>query len=400
MIYIAIFVYLIVLAFLYDFCGYRKRRKLHLLISLCMLVLVAGLRYRIGSDTVVYMDDFKYYPVLSGLQWNDFTDTRHDPLWILLNVCCKTLCNDFTIVQCVVSLVHISLMTKFWKKVCPSFLFSVLLFYYMFEYLKMNMEVMREAIALPLVLIALLALSERRGWKAVLLVITAAMFHRWSAVVFVLFWCFYRLFTFSRSVAMCIVTFFMLMAVAERNWIYSLTENLTQFDSPYTRSIAFYSTTEKYMMQDLNWKGILSLFGSAVAYLLMNASCRGDYGKYLRIDVRIFESVILFSIILINLKYSFQIFYRFYDYFQTFTSLLAIIWFARLTNKTYAYRKRLVLYVFCMVIPVFYTVKSLTVYFADNPTDSKRLSIYYPYYSVLDPKEDRKREFSIFNYKE
>lgn len=399
MIYVAILAYLIVLAFLYDFCGYRKRRGLHLLFSLTVLVLVAGLRYRVGSDTVMYMDDFKNYPVLSGLRWDDFADVRYDPGWVLLNVCCKTLCNDFTIVQCVVSLIHICLWQKFVKKVCPSFFFSALLFYYMFEYLKMNMEVMREALALPLILFALLALSERRGWKTVLLVIIAAMFHKWSAVVFILFWGFYRLFTFSRPIAMCVVTFIMLMTVVQRDWIYSLVESPVQLDSPYARELAFYSTTERYMMRDLNWKGILSVCGSVVAYLLMNVSCRGDYGKYLRIDARIFESVILFSVVLICLKYSFMIFSRFYDYFQTFTSLLAIIWFARLTAKTYAYRERLVLYAFCMVIPVFFAYKfSFNTRFDLNP-EKKNVIRYYPYYSVLNPKEDREREFSIHNYR-
>ena len=62
MIYIVLFIYYVFLALLYDVGRYRRYRRLHFFVSLALMILVSGLRYRVGSDTVVYMDDFKYYP--------------------------------------------------------------------------------------------------------------------------------------------------------------------------------------------------------------------------------------------------------------------------------------------------------------------------------------------------
>ena len=123
MIYIVLFIYYVFLALLYDVGRYRRYRRLHFFVSLALMILVSGLRYRVGSDTVVYMDDFKYYPDLFHLRWNDFSDVRYEPFWILLNVCCKTLCNDFFLVQCVISMIHIVIWGKFVKKFVLHFVF-------------------------------------------------------------------------------------------------------------------------------------------------------------------------------------------------------------------------------------------------------------------------------------
>ena len=55
MIYIVLFIYYVFLALLYDVGRYRRYRRLHFFVSLALMILVSGLRYRVGSDTVVYM---------------------------------------------------------------------------------------------------------------------------------------------------------------------------------------------------------------------------------------------------------------------------------------------------------------------------------------------------------
>ena len=397
MIYIVLFIYYVFLALLYDVGRYRRYRRLHFFVSLALMILVSGLRYRVGSDTVVYMDDFKYYPDLFHLRWNDFSDVRYEPFWILLNVCCKTLCNDFFLVQCVISMIHIVIWGKFVKKVCPTLCFSMVLFYYMFEYTKQNMEVMREAVALAFFLLAILALNERKTWKVVLYVITAFLFHKFSLVVFGLFYGFYLVYSLKKIYVLPIITFFIVMPIIQRDWIYIVIGNILSVDTVYTKEIMFYATSDTYTMTEYNWKGILSIFLLMFIYIFMNLKCRREYGSYVQLNEKLFESAIFFSILLISLKYSFMIVFRLYDYFQTFTSLLIIIMFIK-SVRCYSLNKRFLLYFLFLSVPSFFTIKRYQAEFDLNPNVASYLR-YYPYNSVLNPKKDRDRELLIFNYK-
>lgn len=397
MIYIFLFIYYVCLALLYDIGKYRKHRKLHFFVSLVLMLLVSGLRYRIGSDTVVYIYDFKYYPNLFHLSWADFTEVRYDPLWVLLNVCCKTVYNDFCLVQCVVSAIHISIWGKFVKKVFPTLRFSMVLFYYMFEYIRQNMEVMREAVALAFFLLAILALNERKPWRIVLYVTIAFFFHKYSLVVFVLFYGFYKIFSLKKIYTLPIIIFFIVMPIVQRDWIYVIIGNLLSLDTIYTKEVMSYASSDTYTLVEYNWKGVFSIFLLMVIYIFMNMKCRREYGSYIKLNENIFESAVYFSVLLISLKYSFMIVFRLYDYFQIFTSALIIIMFMRLVNH-YSLKNKLLLYMVFLLIPVFFTIRRYQAPFSGNPDAASYLR-YYPYSSVFNPKEDRDRELFIFNYK-
>lgn len=398
MIYIVLFIYYVCLALLYDVGRYRKYWKLHFFVSLALMVLVSGLRYRIGSDTVVYMDDFKHYPDLFHLTWDDFAEVRYDPLWVLLNVCCKTFCGEFFLVQCVVSVIHISIWGKFVRKVCPTLSFSMVLFYYMFEYVRQNMELMREAVAFALFLLAILALNERKSWKVVLWVSLAFLFHKYSLIVFVLFYGFYKLFTLNKKYVFLVIAFFIIMPIVQRDWVYSLIGNLLSMDTIYTTEVLHYAASETYTLREYNWKGVVfGVFSLMAIYIFMNLKCRREYASFLRLDSKLFESTVYFSTILIGLKYSFMIIFRLYDYFQTFTSLLIIIFFMSVCGRFPA-RNRFLLYIVCLSIPVYFTIRRFQAPFELNPNAASYIR-YYPYSSVLDPKQDRNRELLIFNYK-
>ena len=398
MIYIVLFIYYVFLALLYDVGRYRRYRRLHFFVSLALMILVSGLRYRVGSDTVVYMDDFKYYPDLFHLRWNDFSDVRYEPFWILLNVCCKTLCNDFFLVQCVISMIHIVIWGKFVKKVCPTLCFSMVLFYYMFEFTKQNMEVMREAVALAFFLLAILALDERKTWKVMLYVITAFLFHKFSLVVFGLFFGFYLVYSLKKIYVLPVIAFFIIMPIVQRDWIYTIIENILSLDTIFTKGLIFYATSDQYTMIEYNWKGVLVTFLAIYIYIFMVIRCKHIFSEYIKISNNIFESTIYFSAILISVKFSFMIFYRLYDYFQSFTSLLVIICFMECVKKMDV-KQRIVLCFFSLLIPVYFCYKSYAVPFANNPNATQRYMIYYPYSSVFYPKEDLRRELLIFNYK-
>ena len=92
----------------------------------------------------------------------------------------------------------------------------------MFEYTKQNMEVMREAVALAFFLLAILALDERKTWKVMLYVITAFLFHKFSLVVFGLFFGFYLVYSLKKIYVLPVIAFFIIMPIVQRDWIIQL----------------------------------------------------------------------------------------------------------------------------------------------------------------------------------
>lgn len=58
MIYLIVFIYLLYLSVRYDILGREDYRWTHYRIAVTLLILVAGLRWRVGSDTVSYASDF------------------------------------------------------------------------------------------------------------------------------------------------------------------------------------------------------------------------------------------------------------------------------------------------------------------------------------------------------
>ena len=112
------------------FLGREDYRWTHYRIAVTLLILVAGLRWRVGSDTVSYASDFYFSHDLFHLEWSDFESVMKMPLWVLLQATCKTIWNDFLLFQFVVAAFGIGMIAYFIKKVCPSMLFHTSLFFH------------------------------------------------------------------------------------------------------------------------------------------------------------------------------------------------------------------------------------------------------------------------------
>src|SRR5690606_2232463 len=104
---------------------------------------------------------FQYYPTLQELDFKSFDE---EPLWLILNAICKTIYDDFVLVQLVQS--AIVNITVFWfiNKYSPKPFLAILL-YYVFQWWNFNFEVMREAIVVSFYLYALDALLSKKGLK-------------------------------------------------------------------------------------------------------------------------------------------------------------------------------------------------------------------------------------------
>ena len=66
-----------------------------------VLFLLMGLRFRVGGDSLRYELYYSYHPNLNELfaEGGWLTNEGFQPLWVLLQATCKSISDDFVIVQ-------------------------------------------------------------------------------------------------------------------------------------------------------------------------------------------------------------------------------------------------------------------------------------------------------------
>lgn len=97
MIYIVILIYLLLLMFLHDYKDYKRNKSFWYYVTLYIFILLTGLRYRIGSDTLAYEVAFNNVPKLSSLTYSYLMDI-----------------SDFEIGYTVLMSVSKTIFDKFW----------------------------------------------------------------------------------------------------------------------------------------------------------------------------------------------------------------------------------------------------------------------------------------------
>lgn len=185
MLYLVIALYLAFLSFHYDFGRppTRNFRELHRWLTLLVLVLVSGLRYRLSLDTVSYMHQFESDVIpVQELTLNYFFSARYQPVWVLLNSICKTF-DSFVMLQTIVAWIFNYCIFYFFKNVTNKF-FTAILLYYLTSYFYFNMDIMRESIAVAFFLIAMLQYAKNRLMLCLFWIFMAAMCHQYAMILF------------------------------------------------------------------------------------------------------------------------------------------------------------------------------------------------------------------------
>lgn len=400
MIYIVIFIYLFVLAFYYDVLGYRKYYNLHFVVSLCVLIFVSGLRYRLGADTVIYMLYYNHYchDIFHLTHWDLSGGIyEYELLWVILNSIFKTFTDDFWPVQLIVSTIHISAWGYFVKKVCPNYCFLMLVFFFFFEWFHMDFVLMREAVALGMFLLAILSLSNKRYFRMLFYVAIAFFFHKFSILIFGTFFLYYKLFSRDIRIGYAIVLLLMILGIVYEGWFWEIVGRVIGVDSMYAQRISAYMNSEYYGSAGMNWKGRLVLYASIVFYLYALRRMRNEISVYIRLDRRIFETAIILAAIVLTIKDSIVIFYRVYDYFHTFTSMISIVFLMKIANKKFFLKYKIVWFMVFMFVPMRFFYSSYIKAPWGGHGDVKRITEFVPYSSVLSPEKDAVREKKILN---
>lgn len=178
--YLLVFLLILYLTIVYDI-GKRKRGKTMWQWTLVFaLIIMAGLRYHVGSDTIGYEETFKETPELGKLRIEGLLS---QPLWMLSLSFCKSVFGSFVSFQFYHAIFLNLLLFRFLRKT-TSYIFSSLLVIFVVVWWNLSFEVLRESLCIAIYLNAVLFLRERRYFMYLLLGIIMVGFH-WFAFAIV-----------------------------------------------------------------------------------------------------------------------------------------------------------------------------------------------------------------------
>lgn len=175
-VYIIIVLFLCFFSYRYDFRGEQKGFAAAWYLSFAMIVLLSGLRYMVGSDTIVYMEEFPYMPDVRGLASFDFSGSRYDILWICFCAICKSISPSFFFMQFVLAVI-INAIVFWYLRTHTQYNFLSILFYFLLAFLYFNTEILRESLAVGVSLIALNSYYNKKWVHYYIYVLLAALFH-------------------------------------------------------------------------------------------------------------------------------------------------------------------------------------------------------------------------------
>ena len=96
MIYLIIFAFLLTFTILFDYnnkgTNWKQSAASAYVFSFLILSLLVGLRYRVGTDTLSYMDEYYKYPI-------SYLKDKYLIGWYLFIALCKSLHLSFYVVQ-------------------------------------------------------------------------------------------------------------------------------------------------------------------------------------------------------------------------------------------------------------------------------------------------------------
>lgn len=172
--------------YIYDYKQYNSKWNYYFL---CILfILVSGLSYRLGCDTIRYQHWFETdfnTPFDLNLFFNSSNvgGSAQEPLWLISNWIFYNLFGKWWIFKTVIAaFVNITIFS-FIKKY-TQVPYTAIMLYALLYYFEINFQVLRESVAISLFLIGLkYIISDNKVlWKYYFFIILASLFHRFAFI--------------------------------------------------------------------------------------------------------------------------------------------------------------------------------------------------------------------------
>lgn len=380
MIYIIVLIVILIPAIRYDFLLKKGGEIVWFYVNLLILILLAGLRYRVGGDTAQYMLTFEMMPSLSDLQAFKFMNNYYMPLWYVYTAIFKSF-GGYFLFQMVQAIIVNTVFLWFFKKKCSRY-FTAIVVYFVSYYLCLNMDILRQAICVCIFLLSYDFLENKKLVWYYLMSIIAIGFH--MSAIFLLI---VPLVLLSRKafIIVCVVLLFIILLVRMSN-----VDNIVEYVFNQDISWKYYIIDRMnfYINSRLNIIGITVRFLLCVPFLVMLMV------KWfiLKKEDKIIDNFILLLIFVQISSLIFPASGRFNHYIFP----IGIVFLIKEISSNYKaimlckLAKLLVagaLFVYCVNVSYGYIMNQY-----DYKEGARVYHRYVPYYSVFNPVEDDFRE--------
>lgn len=393
MVYFIPLILILIGIYKHDYLKRRHGKFIILFLIGISLILIAGFRYRLGADTIFYSQYFHKLPPLADLSVKDFENTRFAPGFVIFTSFCKTISHDIIFFQILESfIVTFSVFFFFWKN--TKNIFTAILFYYCVLYTDLNMEVMREALAVSIFLLAWPTLKNGNWFIYLLLILLASTFHI-SAIPFLFLPLIFLpginyFFTFGKR-TLIICGLVLIISIGVRYLFLDFIKAIAVTESMMERATA-------YSKDNMGGNETLNIFGGIrqiIIYVLYPILAIYFINKKLNANLKL-ESLSILGMYIGTSSIAILILIRYNNYLMFSSFALLADWI--FSNIKINYKKIKLDFIgwICIIIPYFFFA-SYTQY---NAPLSKNLSVktyrkYYPYNSVFDREKDQQREKAI-----
>lgn len=402
MIYLIVLLLLLLSIYAFDYRRYGRFYYLAFWAFFIILVFIAGLRYRIGTDSIVYERVYKDFPKIWELAKYNYNTTRFEPGFILFASIPRSISSDFTLMQFFqATVVNLVIFWFILKNTSNRFL--CLTFYYIILYLNFTTQVMRESLAVCAFLLAWPFLRDGKWLKYYAMALLAVFLHT-SAILLLLIPLLYlpgivEIFRFGKkTIFICIGL--LVVGFIMQSKFYDIMLSLSVSDRMADRA-------NEYSKQDigggiLNIMGTLDLIMKSVLYPWMalyftKNKVRREKDPEDRHFFKRIELLVVLGIYLTIVGIPMFIFTRYYNYLAMFQFvLIASCFFHKIDFKRRSFRIKPE-YWFIIVLP-FLALNVKSYYAPINKSRTLRYyMIYEPYVSRLDPYMISNRE-AIYRY--
>lgn len=374
MVYLLVFMILLMFVLIYDTSTYGTKKcegaNSAMLFALIMLSLLAGLRYRVGTDTLAYMDEYEKYPI-------SYFKDMYLWGWYALMAICKSLNLSFYFIQLILAFFINFAVFKFLKRYSAHF-FSALLLYYVLIYPALNFEILRQSVCVAFFLLSFSYL-ERRDYVTYYIMIGAACLFHYSAIL-LLFIPLLTLIPVNRkSIWGFVILSFLVIVFSSlmKERIYELSKGISILEARAYYYFSDVDTQESFSLISFAFNLILNVLIPLFIIIRHCYSYKITSGYIV---------ICMFSMIIYIVSAYMPIIYRFNNYFQLFNIVLFVDLFS--WTRTHFRMKPYFVFVVCLLL--FLGVKS-RVYFGND--DGRRVYYhYYPYSCIFNEFKVPQRE--------
>lgn len=372
MIYFIIFFIILLLSLHFDFTN--KASSNWVLFVGFVLVLLAGFRYRVGTDTLVYMDDYEGAGALAHIK------NKYLIGWYILMRIFKGLHLSFYTVQFIIAIIINYGIIKYIKATAPQAVFSCLLVYYTLLYPGWNFEILRQAICISIFLFSFKYAEQGKYLKYYILVGIACTIH--ETALFLLFVPLLLKIKASKKIIIIFTVFSTLLIlsvpfVRDKILYYSL------LLAPFQDKAAYYfrevDAGDSFNLISYLFNIVLNVLIPLI-FIFKNDKRSLMPNSYI---VMLFAFIVTYLVSLML-----PMMYRLVYYFQIFYFVLMILFIKILSDNISPHRSRFVFFLLLMVFLLF----KARVYFKEDEMGTPLYVHYYPYTSIFNEYKVQERE--------